>query len=525
LVPSVDSLPASRSDVAIVTRGTLVYFVGTLLFIGMTFVWRVILIRTLSLEGWSEFSDALAIASSVATVGGLGLQYTLARNIPYASSDAERRAIVRSGLFIGGLSCAAAPIALYFAGPVIASLTGSGDLGVAIQFLGLAYGLSTAVVVFTAVFQGFEDVWPASLFGLILGPTLFAAVLAALYVLPGAHLDLSTALWAFVAAWVVTFTGAVIYTSVRLPRVLPPGPRTHGQAMPLVLFALPLLGVAIFSFLSGYADTIILGAHQLASVGAYVATLTLSRLLPIGVGALASIMLPVTSRLLKNRDRRNAELIYVTATKWTAVFALPLFLVFAFLPSGTLALVYGSGYSSSATLLTIVAIGAFLSTIMGPAAAIQLAVGQTRLLLANAGASLAADVLIALLLVPGYGAVGAAVAWAVAVCVYPALTVAELAVLEGLNPFRRAYFVPLLVTGLPGALVLYAASHFSFPFWALIPITVVLAALYVLAVPLTGSVDLGDALLLEVVEGYLGRRIELAHRFLAWGSRHGRHHV
>jgi O-antigen/teichoic acid export membrane protein len=221
---------------------------------------------------------------------------------------------------------------------------------------------------------------------------------------------------------------------------------------------------------------------------------------------------------------RYAELIYVTATKWTAVFALPLFLVFAFLPSGTLALVYGSGYSSSATLLTIVAIGAFLSTIMGPAAAIQLAVGQTRLLLANAGASLAADVLIALLLVPGYGAVGAAVAWAVAVCVYPALTVAELAVLEGLNPFRRAYFVPLLVTGLPGALVLYAASHFSFPFWALIPITVVLAALYVLAVPLTGSVDLGDALLLEVVEGYIGRRIELAHRFLAWGSRHGRRH-
>lgn len=523
MVPSVDSLPTSRSDVGIVTRGTLVYFVGTLLFIGMSFVWRVILIRTLSLEGWSEFSDALAIVGSVATVGGLGLQYALARNIPRASSDAERRAIVRSGLFIGGLSCAAAPIALYFAGPVIASATGSGGLGLAVQLLGLAYGLSSAVVIFAAVFQGFENVWPLSLFGLILGPTLFVAALAALYVLPGARLGLSTVLWAYVGAWMVTFAAAVLYTSVRLPRVLPAGPRTHGQAVPLVLFALPLLGVAIASFLSGYADTIILGAHQLVNVGAYVATLTLSRLLPIAVGALASIMLPVTSRLLKNHDRRNAELIYVTATKWTAVFALPLFLVFAFLPSDSLGLVYGPGYASTTVLLSITAVGAFLSTVMGPAAAVQMAVGQTRLLFANAGASLAVDVVIALLLVPGYGAVGAAVAWSAAVCVYPGLTVAELALLEGLHPFRRAYFVPLLVTGLPGALVLYAASHVSFTFWAVIPITVVLAAIYVLAVPLTGSVDMGDGLLLEVVEGYLGRRVELAHRFLAWGSRYGTH--
>ncbi len=509
----------SRSGLNVVTRGTLILFAATLVLIGANFVWRVLLVRSLSPEDWDAFSDALAIASVVATVGGIGLQNTLARNLPYSTSDSERRALVRIGLLYGGLSCGAIPVALYFVGPVLGSVTGSPAVTIGVQVLGLAWAFQYAATLVTAIFQGFEQVWPYAIFVQILGPALFVGLLAVAYADRSIGISYTFAVWAAAAGYGIAFGLALVYTWVRLSRYLTPGPRTPGLTVPTLLFALPLFGVALFSFLNGYGDTIVLGTTHFSDVGTYVASLTLVRLLPIGVTALSFIMLPVTARLLRDGERAAAETTFSTATKWTTVFSLPLFLIFVFLPGPSLLLVYGPNYSSVTLPLMIAGTGGFLSTIVGPSAAVQVAFARTRLLLVNASVSVAADVILAIVLVPPFGMTGAAIAWAVAAVVYPALAVTELAFLDRIHPFRRTYVLPLAATAVPAALVLTALRFAYVPGWSLVPLGLLLALFYVFMIVATRSVDRGDSILLGVVERLLGMRLDLVRRFGSWGFR------
>lgn len=516
-----ESLDNQRSGLSVVTRGTLLLFAGTLVYIGATFVWRVLLVRTLPASGWNAFSDSITIVSAVAAVGGLGLQNTLARNLPYSSSDAERRSVVRIGLIYGGLSCVAIPIALYFAAPVIGTAIGSPTVTLGIRVLGLAVGFHQAANLVTAIFQGFEDVWPYAIFVQILGPALFVVLLGAAYARPDLGVTFPLALWAYAAAYGFALGLSLVYTWFGLPRRLPPGPRAPGLTVPTLLFALPLLGVAVLGFLDGYADTIILGVVNFSEVGTYVASLTLVRLLPIGVSALSFIMLPVTARLLRMGDRLAAETTFATATKWTTVVSLPLFLLFVFLPSPSLRLVYGPSYSTITLPLIIAGTGAFFSTIVGPSAAVQIALARTRFLLVNSGISVTTDVLLALWLVPLYGLTGAAVAWAVATSLYPGLAVAELAYYDAIHPFRRTYVLPLVATGGPAAILLTAARLVQVPDWSLIPMGVGLALFYILMIIVTRSVDEGDSMLLGVMERFLGVRLEFVRRLGAFGRRAG----
>jgi hypothetical protein len=140
-----------------------------------------------------------------------------------------------------------------------------------------------------------------------------------------------------------------------------------------------------------------------------------------------------------------------------------------------------------------------------------------------AGGRLAAavtDVGLSLWLVPLYGATGAALAWTIAASVAAGLPLLELAVLKGVHPFRQHFGVPLLVTGVPGGIALYLLAP-RIPFWSLPVLGIGIAVAFVLLVAATRSIDRGDRLLLEVVEGMLGRPVPFVRRLgrVAFGDR------
>jgi len=217
---------------------------------------------------------------------------------------------------------------------------------------------------------------------------------------------------------------------------------------------------------------------------------------------------------LARGDRRAVQLTYVTVTKWLTVVSLPLFVVFVFLPGSSLDLVYGPNYASVVLPLQIVVVGAFVGTLLGPAAMAQVAAGQARLVAANSVAAGVADVLVSFALVPRYGSVGAAEAWSVANVLYAALCLGELAVAERYHPFRRDFLVPLAGTAIPGCALL-VVFHPQLPLLYLPAVVVAFAVAFCLVVAVTGSIDDGDRLLLEGVERILGRQLPFVRRWAA----------
>jgi O-antigen/teichoic acid export membrane protein len=489
-----------------VTKGTFVMMIGTLGFVAESFVSRVLLVRVLTVSQWSQFSIGLTVAGLLSALGTLGFPQAIARSLPFESGDRERRTIVHSAFAVvipaafvvsGVMFLLSFPISTTFQAPL---------LGETFAFFAASVGLSILAGLIASIFQGYEDVLPNALYVQVLNPSLFIVFLLAAEGIGPIGLTYTNALLAYLISGVVSFVPLVLYARRRLPRHLPAGPRDPGISPKLVAFALPLFAVGVLSFSVGNADSLVLAGLDRAAVGQYSADLSLARLLQVGVGSLSYIILPVTARFVRTGDNDAVRTTYATATKWVVLTSLPLFLIFFFYPSHSLAFVYGSNYVASVVPLQLLVAGAFLSTLVGPAVATQVSYGQTRLLLYNTAVSATVDIVLSIALVPKYGVTGAAVAWAVSNAIYPALSLLELAVFAGVHPFKGHFLVPLLVTSAPVAIVLILLP-FVPPLWVLPPLVLGIAGLFILSVLVTGSLDDGDRMLLEAVEKMVGRPI------------------
>ncbi|HEV2520157.1 MAG TPA: flippase [Thermoplasmata archaeon] len=504
-----------------VTFGTLLMLLGTLGFVGQGFVSRVILARALSPVQWGEYSLGLALAGLLSSIGTLGLTSAIARSLAFAQNDAERRSMVRSSFLVTLAAAVVLSAALYVFGVYVGATYPAEALSLTIEFFAVSVAFSIVSSLIASIFQGYEDVVPNAVFVNILNPALFIVFLVAAIRTAAPGQVFPSALAAYLAASVITFASLATYARWRLRRRLPSGPRAAGAARRLFLFAAPLFLVSVLGYLTGNTDTLILGVYHQADVGYYTAGLSLARLVLVGVGALSYIYLPVAARFLRQGDHEAITLTYVTATKWMVLVSLPLFIVFVFLPGPSLGLVYGTAYQSHVLPLEVLATGAFVSTLAGPAAATQISLGQTRLLVYNNAATGAIDILLSVTLIPSMGIVGAAIAWAVSNAVNPVLSMVELAVLSDVHPMRAHYVVPVVGTTVPLVLIFRLVPVPS-PFWFLPVLVLLIAAVFILVVFLTASVDRGDRLVLEVLEGMIGRPLGIVRRVARWRLALGR---
>lgn len=493
----------TRAALGSVTRGTLLLLVATLVWIALNFVSRVLVVRELSALQWSEFYYAISFTGLLAAFANLGVPQAVARNIPFVSSDAERRGIVRAGFALVLPAAIGVSVLLVVTSSRFSVLFGGGMLGLALELFAVSIGFSVLSSEIAATFQGFEDVRANAYFIQVLNPTLFIAFLLLFGADRGA-LTFTTAVLAYVLASAAMLTGLLAYLALRLPRHLRPGPVAPAMGGRLWNFALPLFAVSLLGYVANAGDTLILGLFDPRVVGSYGASISLARLLLVGVGSLGYILLPVLVRFARSGDTEGAQVTYSTATKWMALASLPPFLVFFFIPSLSLHFVYGSGYGGFSLPLEVMCVGALASTLVGPATSAQVSYGETRLLLYNTLAAAVFNLIVAFALIPRYGQVGAAVAWAGATAMAPVLSAVELRFTHGVHPFHRHYLVPLLLTAVPVGL-LFALLPRGLSLWVL-PVLVLAAALvFLLAVLLSGSIDRGDRILLGEVERLLGR--------------------
>jgi len=510
----------ARAGLASVTRGTALILVATLIFVGLGFATRVLLVRAISLGEWNAFSLGLSVSGVLAAIGTLGLPNAVARSVAYADSDAERRSILRTTFLVGTTSAVVAAAALFaLAGPIGRALA-MPDVTLALEFFPVAVACNVIQSLIASVFQGFEDTYPTAAFVLVLNPALFLAFLTGLGV-SAWGIGFETALIAYAVANVVTLVALVVHALRKVPQRLSPGPGAPGARGRLLRLAAPLFLVGAMASLIGTGDTLVLGAFHANEVGTYSASLTLARLIQIGVSAAGYIFLPVAAGYLRRGDRASLALTYGTVTKWMVIVALPLVLLFAVMPEHSLGFVYGSGYTSVVLPLQLASVAAFATALLGPAAPAQIAFGDARLQAYNGVVAAGVDLGVALALVPPYGYVGAAVAWGTANITWSALCLGEVALLRGVHPFRRAFVVPLVVTLVPTAAALFLLRAWI-TYWMLPPLALALAGGFVAVVLLTGSIDSGDRLLLEAIEQLLGRPLpflrrlgRFAHRGLA----------
>jgi len=399
----------------------------------------------LFLEGVALFN----ISTDVLVLGAdVGLVKFISAHRAVATGPGPRNMLTVALIPIGSIALAVAAVG-WLAMPRLATVLGHGtvDPGTITAYLRVFVVAVPISVVYTAAIaatRGFGTMVPAVEVDRIGKPLLQLALVVGVVAAGFGTTALALA-WTIPVA--IGCAAAFVWLTVLLRRLdRSMGSLTHdgrSLAEPFWRFAAPRGLASVFQVMVLWLDTLLLGILRSPSeAGIYSAS---SRYLLIGAFFLTAInqaLAPQVGALLAANERRRAQSVYQSATWWIVAATWPIYLtIVIFAP---LALkVFGAGFEQGAPVLVILGMAALVATATGSVDWVLLMGGKSTWNLMNTAIALVANVALNLLLIPHYGMVGAATAWAVSIILNNVLPTIEVRLLMGLSPFGRGF--PIVV--------------------------------------------------------------------------------
>ena len=262
--------------------------------------------------------------------------------------------------------------------------------------------------------------------------------------------------WALPLLFVGIAAGIVTW---RRKRVIAGGPAIDTERRPVKEFwsyALRRAVGSIGSQLLTWSDVIIVAALSSPSVAGVYATA--SRFATSGRIALEASRLAIAPQVSQHFARRAiaqvSALAEMSAT-WAVAVSWPLYLTLAAF-SGTVLSIFGPEFSDGAQVLTLLCLGMMYAVGTGNVGMMLNMSGRSGLLAVNVWSALATNVVLNLILVPRYGAIGAGVAWVAALLVENTFGLVQTWRM-GVRAHRRPFALVAVVVGVVTAVVLLVA--------------------------------------------------------------------
>jgi O-antigen/teichoic acid export membrane protein len=426
-------------------RGSTLFLVGRVLLVGLNFVTQVLIVRYLSKADYGAFAYALVVAMNVESIITLGLDRV---DKQFMAAYDEQRDYAR------------------LAGTITLVLGSVVSLGLAAALL--LYGLQDwvaesvitekqvvpilVILILLAPIQAVDNL-TMSLFGVFARPR---AVFFRRYVLnPG--LRLAVVILLIAAESGVTFLavgyvatgvfGVLLYATMLLrlfrdmqllgyfrpERIKVPFRKVFGYALPLTTTD---LGAVLSQTLGVFLIGLYYGTPEVAALRAVVPTAHLNLLV---VRSFTFLYAPNAAREVVRGARASIRDLYWQTAIWIAVFSFPIFAVTFSLAEPLTVALFGERYRESAPLLALLALGYYMSSACGFNGITLQVFGKVRFLVITNLAASAVNVILFLLLIPPYGALGAAIGMSATLIFQNVVKQAGLRVHTGVEIFDRRY--------------------------------------------------------------------------------------
>jgi O-antigen/teichoic acid export membrane protein len=492
-----------------ITKGTGIAFVGSLAALVFAFISRVLIARCGTEAEYGIYSLALVILSICTVIAALGLPAGTSRSIAYArgKNDSEKvQKLIPASVQLSLIASIPLGIIIFLTSDIIAAkIFHDAALGLPLKIFALGIPISALMNALISLFLGFGDIKPTVYFQNILRPLLFPLLLLPIIIL---NLSFTGVFYAFLASLVISCVVLIIYTIKRLPS--PMKFRTRLSANPVVrellLFSLPLLGVAMLGLIIAWTDTLMLGGLKSSvDVGLYNAAHPLAQFISTPLVTMLLIYVPVASGLYAQGSmpemRRNFSLL----TKWLCSLTLPLFLILFLFPETVLSFLFGASYAPAANALKILSLGFIINNLMGPNGATLIAMGEVRFIMwANLTTALL-NVGLNFALIPPLGIEGAAIASAAAITSINLIVGWKLYSLAKAQPLSKNLLKPALASLALVFLFQFIFKNFvTVVWWMLPPLFILCYGIYGLAILLTKSFDQEDIAMLLAIEKRAG---------------------
>lgn len=237
--------------------------------------------------------------------------------------------------------------------------------------------------------------------------------------------------------WMIAVAASFVVGNVLLWRMMPNDLRQGSREYDIdtwrriagTLFLADVLGVLL-----GNSDTILLGVlSSPEEVGIYQVALRLSGLLLVLLGASNWVLAPWFSRFHALDDRERFQTVVTRSTRAVFMATLVIFAVMVVAGRPLLELFFGEEFQQAYPLLLLLGAGQLVNVASGPVVNLLSMSGGQKALAVGVGAAAVANILLCSLLIPVYGALGAAISVALVTSGYNLWLVGQVRHLVGIR--------------------------------------------------------------------------------------------
>lgn len=427
-------------------QGASIYIASLAIGKGFTVVLQIALGRWLGPSNYGLYSLGYSVISLVSWVAVLGLDQGVLRYCSVYRTqerpDKVRSTLWRALILAGGASIVtAAPlvggsswIAKWFFTPAFA---------VVLAGFALALPFLTVIRLAGTYLQSIHDIYRMCVMQLLARPVLNIAILTVPILLGW---GLKGAVGAFVLCCVSTACLGAYYIQKKQPNLN--GARPAGlDHSPLLRYSLALMMVGLsYQVILRFPQVLLGHLGSSAEVGVYSAGASFA--LAFGFMTLTFLQpaMPMMVELYEARQTEGLRRLYQSATRWTLAFVMPVFLGLC-LFSSEVVLLFGSEFKAAGPVLLVLSIGWLVYYGKGPGSGLLEMTGRQNWDLANTAGAAALTIVANYVVIPRYGAMGAAFATAGSTIVWAVAEYVEVQALYKISPWSKGALVNLSGAG------------------------------------------------------------------------------
>lgn len=391
-----------------VFSGATMLMIGFVLGGVLTLATKIVVARLFSSGLYGVFSQGMALLFTLVMVSMLGLNAGVSRFISYHRGEADGKAdsaVPAALLVVIPASVVVFGLMFLFAEQIASAGFSDPRTASVLRIFAVAGPFMAVNSIFIAGFRGHKRSRERVVLLDFVIPGLQILGILALVVLGYGFLGATAG---FAAAFLLTAAIALFWYRRDFPLR-----REEPVLRELVAFSWPLMvsSVAVQVFL--WAPSIVVGMLATSrDVGLLNAALPLGAATKMVLSSVAFLFMPVASDLYSRGEFTEMRQVYATATRWILLASVPILAFFAVLPSASIGFLFGADYGAAGAALLLMVFGYLGNLGTGPVGDLLIAVGKTRKEMAANVFKLLVFLGLAVALVPPYGFLGGAAAFA-----------------------------------------------------------------------------------------------------------------
>lgn len=426
-------------------RGSSLFLAGRFLSMGINFSAQVLMVRYLATAEYGALAYALAVVAFFQPFATLGLHEAVSRFVPIYQENREFPKMLGtillsiSTVFLAGLLI----IAAIWSGPALLTrfMTHEQLPRHLLSILILVVPLDAADELFNSLFASFAGTRAIFLRKYILGPSLKLGAVLLLIRLKSTVVFLAYG-YLFASAAGIAIYGWMLVRLLQEQQLF-----EKLRSSPLIIparevlaFVLPGLSSGLVTVAIHSINIFILGyLHTMTEVAYYRAVVPVAQLNGVVMASFTLLYIPAAARLFAKSDYHGLNKLYWQTAAWMSVLSFPVFvLTFSFAQPLT-EFLYGARYARSGAVLALLALGSYTNVALGFNLQTLKVLERLRYIVVVSLAAALVDIGLNLLMVPGHGAVGAAIGTAATLIIYNLLMQLGLLPTSNFSAFDRRY--------------------------------------------------------------------------------------